>query len=113
MLTIITEELMLSSPTGALYHLILEADSGDTVDEPDEENNRFEVTVDVRSDLLISIADWHIRSPGAPDSVLSITFTASNAGLWHAQPVSGTRYLSDIHGTLLLPAYRFPIPAIF
>jgi hypothetical protein len=44
--------------------------------------------------------------------VLSITSTVSNAGLWRAQPVSGTRYLSNADGTLLLSAYRFPIPAI-
>jgi hypothetical protein len=109
---IITEELALPSPTDALYYLVLEVDSGDVVDEPDEENNRFEVTVDVRPDLLISTADWRILSPGAPDSVLSITFTVSNAGLRRARSVSGTRYLSNAHGTLLLSAYRFPIPAI-
>jgi hypothetical protein len=109
---IIAEELTLPSSLDALYYARLEVDSEDDVDELDEDNNQAQVAVDVRPDLLISIADWRIQSPGALDSTLSITFTVSNAGLWSAQPVSGTRYLSNTYGTLLLSSHRFPISAI-
>ncbi len=108
----ITEELTIPHPTSTLYHLMLEADSSDIVDEPDEDNNRINIELNIRPDLLISTTDWRLQSLGEPDSVLNITFTVSNDGIWPAHPVSGTRYLSNTAGTLLLSAYRFPIPAL-
>jgi hypothetical protein len=108
----ITEELTLPHPTCALYRLALKADSDDLVDEPDENNNQQEIEVSVWPDLLISMTGWSAQSPGEPDSVLSVTFLVSNEGLWLASPVSGTRYLSNTYGTLLLSSHRFPIPPI-
>jgi hypothetical protein len=108
----ITEELTLPHPTCALYRLALTVDSDGMVDEPDEDNNRVELEVDVLPDLLISIADWSAQPPDSPDDILSITFTVSNKGVWLAPSVSGTRYLSNTYGTLLLSAYSFTIPAI-
>ncbi|MCP4540855.1 MAG: hypothetical protein GY832_27275 [Chloroflexi bacterium] len=109
---IVTVELILPRPPRALYHLALEADSDNVLDEPDEDNNRIEIQVDNQPDLVISVTDWHVQPSETPSSTLNVTFTVSNVGLWGSDPVSGTRYLSNTSGTLLLSAYRFPIPAI-
>jgi hypothetical protein len=107
-----TETLTLPGPTGDLYHLVLEVDSDSIVDEPDKVNNRVEIEVDARPDLMIAIADWNLQLPGTLNSTLSLTITVSNEGLWPAQPSSGMRVLSNTYGTLLLSTYHFSIPPI-
>jgi hypothetical protein len=108
----ISEALTMPAPTGALYHLTIEIDSDDVIDEPDEANNQVEIEVDARPDLLISILDWDMQPPRTQEGSLSLTMTVSNEGLWLASPVSGTRFLSNTPGTLLLNVYHFPIPTI-
>jgi hypothetical protein len=107
-----TKILTLPGSTGDLYRLVIEADSDGVVDEPDEANNQATIEVDARPDLLISMLDWHMQPPRTVDGWLSFTMTVSNAGIWPAQPVSGTRFLSNTSGTLLLDVHRFPIPAV-
>ncbi len=109
---IVTAELILPNPLCDIYHLLIEADSDGVLDEANEDNNRSEIEVNILPDLLVSVTDWGVRSSGTPSSTLNVTFTVFNAGAQLARPVSGTRYLSNTYGTLLLSAYRFPIPAI-
>jgi len=109
---VLTTALALPSPIGALYYLGLEADSDDIVDEPDEENNRIEVAVDARPDLLVSTTDWRIEPPADTDGVLGITLTVVNEGIWPALPVSGALSVDNPRGTLSLPTERFSTPAL-
>ncbi len=107
---IITDELTLPGP--ALYYLALEVDGDGVVNEPDEEDNRVDLMVDARPDLLIPTVDWGTQSPAVPSSTLNVTFTVSNAGSWSAHAVSGTRHLSNTYGSMLLAPHHFPIPNI-
>jgi len=106
------EELILPDPAGALYQLALELDSGHVLDELDEGNNRATIQVDARPDLLIADLQWSARAPTTADGALTVTLTVANQGAWHTCPVSGVIDLSNTAGTLLLPAQRFPIPAL-
>ncbi len=108
----VVEELALPASSGGLYRLALEVDHDEVLNEQDESNNRVEMEVDARPDLLISTTDWDIQSSGPLSDMPSVTLTVANGGLWPAMPVSGTLSLSNAQGTLLLPAYRFPIPAL-
>jgi len=96
--------------------LFIVADPDYTVNDPRAWNNTMTTTitttVDARPDLLISAMAWSIQPPGTLSGVLSVTLTTANGGLWPAPPVSGTLYLSDAQGALLLPAQRFALPAL-
>ncbi len=108
----LTQKVTLPHHTSPYYQLALEVDSDDRVDELDEGNNRVTIQVDARPDLLISNLSWNAQTPTTLDGALSITLTVANQGACHADPVSGVINLGNTAGTLLLPAQRFPIPAI-
>ena len=94
------------------YNLSLVADPNQAVADVRRWNDDCTLTVDARPDLLISTTTWSIQPPGAQGDVLNITSTVANSGLWPSPPASGTLYLNNVHGTPLLPAQRFSIPAL-
>ena len=107
-----TEELTLSTSSGGLYYLTVEVDGDETLVEQNENNNRVEVAIDVRPDLVISVTNWSIRPPVTTTGLLSVGLRVINEGLWPTLPVSTVITLKDAHGTLLLPDYRLSTPAL-
>ena len=102
--------LVLTQP--GVYDVSLIADPAQALADPRCWNNTFTATVDARPDLLVSATVWSIQPPGTLSGALGVTLTVANGGSWPSPPVSGTLYLSDTQGTLLLSAQRFPIPTI-
>ncbi|MDY7076247.1 MAG: hypothetical protein SXV54_04900 [Chloroflexota bacterium] len=102
--------LVLTQP--GLYDLALTADPAQQIADPRRWNNGVTLTIDVRSDLVISMTRWSIQSPGTLGGRLNVTLTVTNEELLTTPPVSGTLWLSDTHGTLSTPARHFPIPAL-
>jgi hypothetical protein len=107
-----TEELTLSASSGGLYYVAVEVDGDDTVIEQNEKNNRVEMTIDVQPDLVISVTNWSVQPPITTTGLLSVELRVINEGLWPTLPVSTVITLKDAHGTLLLPDYRLPTPAL-
>jgi hypothetical protein len=108
----ITKELTLDASSNGLYYVMLEVDSDDTVDEQDENNNWVEMRIDARPDLVISATNWNIRPPITTTGLLSVALQVTNEGLWPTLPVSTVITLKDAHGTLLMPDYLLPTPAL-
>jgi hypothetical protein len=108
----LTEELTLSASSGGLYYVTLEVDGDNTLDEQNENNNRVEMAIDVRPDLVISVTNWTIRPPVTTTGSLSVGLRVINEGLWPTLPISTLIILKDARGTLLLPDYRLPTPAL-
>jgi hypothetical protein len=109
---IITEDLTLDTSSGGLYYVTLEVDSDNAVDEQNENNNWVEMRIDARPDLVISATDWSARLPLTATGLLSVAFEVTNEGLWPTLPVSTAITLKDARGTLLLPDYLLPTPAL-
>ncbi|MEE8389179.1 MAG: CARDB domain-containing protein, partial [Anaerolineae bacterium] len=108
----ITEKVPLPSLISGPYRITIEADSDDAVNEQDENNNRVEFEADLRPDLVISTTTWSMQPWGTLSGMLSVTLMVANEGTVSTPSVSGTLYLSNTSGSLLLPAHRFLIPAI-
>jgi hypothetical protein len=89
------------------YEPVLIADPAQVVADPRRWSNAFTVTVNAQPDLLVLTGAYAT----IPDHT-QIHIQVANAGNWPSPPVSGTLYLSDTKGSLLLPDRRLSIPAI-
>jgi len=105
----VTEVISLSDPQGAMYHLKLVVDEENIVEEIDEANNQIEMEVDARSDLL---APSHVLGYRLNTESVRFHIPVANEGTTASLPVSGTLGVTTPQGSLLLPGYRFSIPAI-
>lgn len=94
-----------------IYTLTLVADPNLEVADPRRWNNTFTYSVDARPDLAIYTATWRVEDPGPQGGRLYITSTVANRKVLATPPISGTFWLSDVHGTLV-PAEPFDIPPI-
>jgi hypothetical protein len=95
-----------------VYDLSLFVDPAQAVTDVHRANNAYTVSVDARPDLLISATVWSMHTPGGLGHMLDITLTVANRGAWPSRPVSGALGVNNAHGTLILPAQRFSVPAL-
>lgn len=95
---------------GAVYYVVLEADSTALLPERDRNNNRVMLEVDSRPDLVVSASLSVLLPDYGQAGALTIYITTTNSGIWWSPPVSAMVSLSDMWGNPLLPLQHFSLP---
>ena len=94
-----------------IYTLTFIADPDHLIADPRRWNNTTTVTVDARADLTISTTTWSVRPAGTFSGTLYVTATIVNREAAATLPVSGSLWLTNTLGTVVLPT-RFAIPSL-
>ncbi|HDQ71734.1 MAG TPA: hypothetical protein ENN19_06510 [Chloroflexi bacterium] len=94
----------------------MDADPENAFDDQRAWNDHVTATVnaafDARPDLAITDVWWQFDLPTMQNGALDVALRVGNEGIWPTSDVSGTLYLSDTRGSLLVPAQRFTVPAL-